>query len=50
MDEIAKELYECLLARVFAAAEQPDGMTERERQAIDAFLDATAEDDNVTTD
>lgn len=45
--EVARELFECLMERVYSTRDvtAEGGMTDRERAAIDQYLDATASDD-----
>lgn len=44
--ELARELFECLMERVYSPRDvtAEGGLTERERAAIDQYLDATASD------
>lgn len=45
--ELARELFECLMERIYSVNEfyRVGDMTDRERAAIDAYLDRTATDD-----
>jgi hypothetical protein len=44
--DIARALYECLVTRVFGnELERSSELTDQEREAIDAYLDATATED-----
>jgi hypothetical protein len=48
MDELAQDLYECLVARIYGQVDltAEGGMTAQERAAIERFLDFTATEDD----
>jgi len=51
MDELAQDLYECLVARIYGQVDltAEGGMTAQERAAIERFLDLTATEDDPGT-
>lgn len=50
LNEIARELFECLTKRVYTPELDAErGLTDRERAAIEAFLDLEGDEDEVET-
>jgi hypothetical protein len=50
MQQVARELFECLMERVYTPQlDAETGLTDRERAAIEAFLDLEGDEDEVET-
>ncbi len=50
MQQVARELFECLTLRIYTPQLDSEvGLTDRERAAIEAFLDLEGDEDEVET-
>lgn len=50
MQQVARELFECLTLRIYTPQlDAETGLTDRERAAIEAFLDLEGDEDEVAS-